>query len=475
MTEYQSLKPKTHPGLSELNVVVADTRWETFEQLRDIGEGTNLLNLSSSFAVNFIIDYERIDVILISRRIPGLDGIIRKAHKKNTLVLIMGEDVRYPLDREQITKLLEIERISRSEALIAKNTEGTGSFIKKIFNPGSNRRSHRHARKERKCPERMEKHKMKDRVIQPGDDASLPEQEKEGLNAKVSPDDYDSLFWGEQKAEKYCSASRPVRQQQNDRNDFKPGYDRQEKNKGSQLDNFVTIKQKTIVFLKAKGGVGSTLLSLFIAYHFRKLKTLLVDLNFCEGGSDIGYYLNIPKTPNMIVFIEGYNRNAMENSVVKIKENLDVLQAPPTYELSRRVDLQDIYSMVDIARKKYHLIIFDLPNQINDIYLGVLDIADLAVMVSDFTAGSVGRLISINQRFIYDDMEKMLVLNRSRNGNGSNFLNDHAGGFFKTEEVLILKENDLLNRKMDFSEFDFSRIEEFSCLADRVLGRLTCE
>jgi MinD-like ATPase involved in chromosome partitioning or flagellar assembly len=298
---------------------------------------------------------------------------------------------------------------------------------------------------------------------------------KDKINASETTDNIEELFWGEKETRKYDGAPKNKRQQTSSSLSHEPDYSRSKKGKDSDFQNFIAIKQKIIVFLKAKGGVGSTLLSLFISYHFRKLKTLLVDLNFCEGGSDIGYYLNIPKSPNMIVFIEGYNRNAMENSVIKIKDNLDVLQAPPTYELSKKMDLQDIYSMVDIARKKYHLIIFDLPNQINEIYLGVLDIADLAVMVSDFTVGSIGRLVSINKRFIYDDLEKMLIFNRSRNGNGSKFMNNYAGEFFSAKEVVTLRESDLLNRKIDFSDFDFSRIKEFSGLADRILERLTCE
>ncbi len=51
MTEYKSLKPQEKSAASDLNVIIADTRWETFEHLPDPGEGINLLNLSSSFAV----------------------------------------------------------------------------------------------------------------------------------------------------------------------------------------------------------------------------------------------------------------------------------------------------------------------------------------------------------------------------------------------------------------------------------------
>ena len=237
--------------------------------------------------------------------------------------------------------------------------------------------------------------------------------------------------------------------------------------------NTKAIKQKIIIFTKAKGGVGSTILSIFLAHTFRKMKTLLVDLNFSEGGSDAGYYLNIPKSPNMIVFTEGYSRSAMDNAIIKIAENFDLLQPPPTYELAKKMDLQDIYSLIDIAKRKYHLIIFDLPNLINEMYLGVLDIADLVIMISDNTLGSIGRLISINNRFIYEDLEKILVINRTRNGNGLTYTKNQLRQFFNLKELIFLEEDNFLNGRTDFSNFNFDILKNFGDLSNKVLDLLT--
>jgi Flp pilus assembly CpaE family ATPase len=203
------------------------------------------------------------------------------------------------------------------------------------------------------------------------------------------------------------------------------------------------------------------------------MKTLLVDLNFSEGGSDAGYYLNIPKSPNMIVFTEGYSRIAMDNAIIKIAENFDLLQPPPTYELAKKMDLQDIYSLIDIAKRKYHLIIFDLPNLINEMYLGVLDIADLVIMISDNTLGSIGRLISINNRFIYEDLEKILVINRTRNGNGLTYTKNQLRQFFNLKELIFLEEDNFLNGRTDFSNFNFDILKNFGDLSNKVLDLLT--
>ncbi|MBC7334482.1 MAG: hypothetical protein H5T85_08555, partial [Actinobacteria bacterium] len=239
--------------------------------------------------------------------------------------------------------------------------------------------------------------------------------------------------------------------------------------------NVRTIKQKAIVFVKAKGGVGSTLLCIFLGLTFSKLKTLIVDLNFSEGGSDIGYYLNIPKSPSIVNFMESYTRGAMEASVFSIRNNLDVLQAPPTYELSRKIELPDIYSLVDLARRKYHIIVFDLSCQINELWLGVVDLADILVMVSDNTLGSLGRLISINKKFICQDLEKMLVINKYVSGKANKLEIEESQlkELLDLRDLVYLEEVDFLKGRSDFSNLDLLAIRSFDSFARKVLDILT--
>jgi Flp pilus assembly CpaE family ATPase len=234
----------------------------------------------------------------------------------------------------------------------------------------------------------------------------------------------------------------------------------------------VAVKQKIIVFIKAKGGVGSTVLSLYLSFKFSRLRTLLVDLNFSEGGGDTGYYLDLPKIPNMVFFTEGYSRASLDNSIINIDDNFDILQPPPTYDLSKKIDLQDLYSLIDIARKKYHLVIFDLPNHIDDLYLGTIDMADLAVLVSDSTAGSIGRLSDINERFIYPDLEKILVLNRNSNGNGQQMASESFNLKNGLQDFICLKESEILKGRSDFKKFNFGLIREFDELERKVMAKL---
>ncbi len=420
-----------------LNVIVADIDWETFEIVSQIKRDFNFINLSSEFAVSFILEYEKVDILILSRKISNIEEITKKAAKKKSKVYIIGKDLKYPLNAAEVESLLakELEKKTSKEA--EKKRLGIKDSFVSLF--------------------RLKNHVISKPQVNIINKPSVKVNKSRSNHAlpgdAVITEDY---FTGENNIEKES--------------------DKEEKSiieENSINKNTKAIKQKIIIFTKAKGGVGSTILSIFLANAFRKMKTLLIDLNFSEGGSDTGYYLNIPKSPNMIVFTEGYSRTAMDNAIIKIAENFDLIQPPPTYDLAKKMDLQDVYSLIDIAKRKYHIIIFDLPNLINEMYLGVLDVADLVIMISDNTLGSIGRLMSINNRFIYEDLEKILVINKTRNGNGLIYTKNQFRQFFNLKELVFLKEDSFLSGRTDFNNFNFDILKNFEILSNKVLDLLT--
>ena len=229
------------------------------------------------------------------------------------------------------------------------------------------------------------------------------------------------------------------------------------------------VKQKIIVLAKAKGGVGSTAIGIFLSSVLKEFSTLLIDLNFNEGGGDIGYYLNIPKSPNILNFLNGYSKEALDDSIIRVRDNLDILQPPPTFDQSKSIELQDIYCITDIAKKKYHILIIDLPNHLGDMWFGAIDLADLLILVSDLSLGSMGRLVKINNRYLYKGLEKLLVLNMHGKQNGIDLTDTNVGSFFDLENYILIEENERLRQKTDFSDFNFSGIKDFNRLKDKVL------
>ncbi|MBM3699838.1 MAG: hypothetical protein FJW68_02825 [Actinobacteria bacterium] len=473
-----------------LNVIIADTDWKTFEELTDFKSDYNLINLSSDFAVSFIMENEHIDLLIISKSIARLDQLKKKSEKKKIKMYVLGQDAEYPVNKAEIFAILEYEKNLKFQGTRSNNKKSRVNLLGRLFDKNSH----------------MEKDRENETgPLQSSDDgikSSAADEDNFFKNFNIEGKDFwdDKKLSGSSLNRMQDSTAGANKKENHEKSENKkesdlkkqervkrgqPHYFINSENPGKdilrcdnsikQLRDIVAIKQKIIVFIRAKGGVGSTLLSVYLANRFCNLKTLLVDLNFSEGGSDTGYYLDIPKIPNMIIFTEGYNRSSLNNSVINIKNNFDVLQSPPTYELSKKLDLQDIYSLVDVARKKYHLIIFDLPNRIDDICLGVLDLADLAVMVTDFSRGSIGRLTDINNRFIYSDLEKILVFNKNKNGNARHYIKNGLKDFFGVNDIVSLNESSSLSGRSEFGGFNFSSLKEFEPLTEKIMERLTCE
>jgi len=462
MDKNSSLDNKINRYINSFNIILADKDLETFERIRKLNNKFNFINLSSDFAVNFILEYEKIDLIIISKKISNLQNIIEKANRKKISVYILGRDIKLPINEEEIENIL-LKEIKNKIFSRESRRFNIKKYISYFLNPGRAKELTLQSNSKPGV-------RIKDRLKEENNKYDYKCEKR--LSSKVV--DSEDLFKGSKKSSDDKEINNSCFHQKNSDVEFEKKIIPVQKD-DLEIKNIKTIKQKIIILSKAKGGVGSTTISIFLGYMFDRVKTLLVDLNFSEGGGDISYYLDIPRAPNILNFIDGYNRNSLENSVIRIKKNLDILQAPPTYEMSRKVDLQDIYCLADIAKKKYHLIIFDLPNRFDDLVLGVIDLADLLIMVSDHTLGSIGRLIKMNNRFIYNDLEKILIVNKYSKANRLNLFENRIEQFFNLKDFLFLDESEMLRGKSEFSDFDFNNLKSFNCLTEKVFDLLTCE
>ena len=453
-----------------LKVIIADTDVETFNGLKELNEKFNTIFLSSEFAVNFILEYEKIDIAVISKKISNLNGIIERARKRDTKILMMGRDLSYPIELKELEGILEEKYIEKKEtnqksSFNFKNILGKLNFRKNKFisrqpedKEEKTNQNKFNSIKKKVCidNETDKSNKIQyTKVKNKSKKKTILLNSNENNNPTKTPNKIDQRKSFEGKA----AAS----------NDFSDLKDNQNK---SIQQNMKIIKQKVIVLTKAKGGVGSTTMSLFLSSVLKDFSTLLVDLNYSEGGGDISYYLGTPKSPNILNFLDGYNRESLENSIIKINKNLDILQSPPTFDQSKKIELQDLYCLTDIAKKKYHLIIFDLPNQLSDLWFGVIDLADLVILISDFTLGSIGRLLKINNRYLYKGLEKLLVFNRYQKQNGFDPLNSHINDFFELNDYIFIEEDEFLRKRVDYSNLDFNNMTKFHNFSDKVLELL---
>jgi MinD-like ATPase involved in chromosome partitioning or flagellar assembly len=431
-----------------LKTIIADTDLDTFKALQSLNDKYNIIFLSSDFAVNFMLEYEKIDLVIISNRIPDLNGIIKRTEDKKVKLLLMGKDLPYPIDYKEIEELLEKEQENKIKNLTVNN----GSIKQKFKNLWLEGKKIFEEKKDNDidagpAPNCIAKDQLKDESIK-------EVQEKSGRKLDSNCKTLTNSDTG---------SPENILSQKSINNSDHPGKDK------TLTPRMKIIKQKIIVLAKAKGGVGSTTIGIFLSSILKEFSVLLIDLNFNEGGGDISYYLNIPKSPNILNFLNGYSKEALDNSVIEVRENLHILQPPPTFEQSKKIELQDMYCITDIAKKKYHILIVDLPNHLGDLWLGSIDLADLLILISDFSIGSMGRLVKINNRYLYKGLEKLLVLNMSGKQNGCNLSDDSISKFFDLKDYIVVAENKFLRQKTDFTDLDFSGVPDFFKLKNKVL------
>lgn len=178
------------------------------------------------------------------------------------------------------------------------------------------------------------------------------------------------------------------------------------------------LTQKIISIYSAKGGVGRTSITLHLAKYLEKIKPLLIDLNFSNGPSDISFYLNLPRVPhlsNFIMDIEEPER-AFKNCLIKPNlHEFDVIQAPPTIRQSNNVSISSLITLLDIAKTRYGVIIFDIPDRYDDLIIHLINTSTNLILVTTDEPGSVARLKELED-LLFGNPKSTIVFNKYKKG-----------------------------------------------------------
>ena len=164
-----------------------------------------------------------------------------------------------------------------------------------------------------------------------------------------------------------------------------------------RYDNYRFINQQVISFYSIQGGIGKTTLAFNLAYHLTNLqevKILIIDLNFCEGPSDLSINLNLSLTPNLSLFMEKITEgfSALSKSIVNLNGfSVDILQPPLSIHQSDKFSIDMLDQLLYLARSHYNFIIADIPFRYNNVSLEMLNLSTTAVFVlsTDISAISV--------------------------------------------------------------------------------------
>jgi len=174
-------------------------------------------------------------------------------------------------------------------------------------------------------------------------------------------------------------------------------------------------RQKIISVCRAKGGVGCTVFALGLAYAISKeIRTLLIDLNFAEGGSDLPFYLCLTDYPNL-----GVAGIEPKNMAIRVDSGFYVIQ-PPRHMPEKMIDVEHlIYS----ARQDFDAIVIDLPNEQSELVHKAISLSNTIMAITSGLDQEIVRLMHLLSRYQHKDI--FYIANQYKiTGNASDLLRD---------------------------------------------------
>lgn len=231
----------------------------------------------------------------------------------------------------------------------------------------------------------------------------------------ISQYDYNSKFWGQEKRshinKKFLKREFNFKDRFSNRDLKKDLFNMGKKDLNYEETGYKILVQNVISIYSAQGGVGRTSTAIHLAKLLNKLGVLLIDLNFAEGPSDISLYLQLPKLPHLSKFISNQDspRKAFNDTIINVKKhNFDVIQTPPTLRQSDQFDATTLMNLVEIAKRRYGIIIADLPDNYDDITLEMLNLSSSVILMTTLELGAAARLKEIYH--LLDPKQKIFLL-----------------------------------------------------------------
>jgi Response regulators consisting of a CheY-like receiver domain and a winged-helix DNA-binding domain len=187
---------------------------------------------------------------------------------------------------------------------------------------------------------------------------------------------------------------------------------------------------RVLAFYPAKGGVGSTTISInaAIALH-RELgrKVCLVDGNLQFGDHRVFLDLGLDRKSIVdVVSAPTIDADLVKSVLVKHDSGIDLLLAPPSPETAELVRPEHLPQITEMLRTMYDYILIDVDKRLDDVNLGVFEVAEIVfvVMTADLSCLKNVRLILETMHHLgYPAAKVQLVLNRSNAFTGINVKN----------------------------------------------------
>ena len=176
-----------------------------------------------------------------------------------------------------------------------------------------------------------------------------------------------------------------------------------------------------VAVFSPKGGVGRTTIAVnlaVVAATELNKKVVLVDGSFQFG--DVAVLLNLdPKDKSMFELVSnleaGGDADAVETYTVTHSSGVRVILAPPSPEMADVITSTGVKRVVEALRQRYELVVIDCAAWFNDTTLGILDLADIVLVVLTLEMTSIKNIrlfLEVAEKLGYEDKIR-LVLNRA--------------------------------------------------------------
>jgi pilus assembly protein CpaE len=175
---------------------------------------------------------------------------------------------------------------------------------------------------------------------------------------------------------------------------------------------------KVIVVYSPQGGVGVTTIATNVAAALMDegIKVLLTDCNLQFG--DVGVFLNIQPhshIADLTSTVDDLDDEVVDNVLVAHDSGLRVLPAPPRPEVAETITAENVSKLVKALAEKYDFTVVDTNTALDDLVLGLFDIADKIILVATPTLSSIKNVrlvLDVMDALEYPPDKSVFVLNR---------------------------------------------------------------
>lgn len=180
----------------------------------------------------------------------------------------------------------------------------------------------------------------------------------------------------------------------------------------------------THVFLGAKGGAGTTTVSVNCAVEVARLSkrpTIIVDLKGCLG--EVALFLGVRPRFTVLDAIENLHRldkDFLRELVSKHKSGLDILAGSDQFDRPNAQDVGGIEELLRVLTRMYDYIIIDAGNMINSFVVAALYTADTVFLIANPDVPSIRnaqRLVDRVRQLGAGSERVKILLNRTSDQN----------------------------------------------------------